>query len=246
MSAEQMGVLRTVRLGQRELVYRLERKSVKNINLRVHRDGTVVASASRRVTAEQVDGFVTEKADFVLHHLAQFAAQEGKRPEPLKLVTGESIWLLGRPCLLTVVQGPKGGVDLDERGLTLTAREPDNYRQKLRILAKFWDRLCMEVFRETLDRLFPRLEAYHAARPSLRIRNMTSRWGSCFSLRADICLNKRLLQAPQSCIDYVAMHELCHLVHPDHSARFYGLLDRTMPGWQTQRAILKENVSIWI
>ena len=238
--------LRTVRLADRELVYRLERKAVKNINLRVHRDGTICASADRRVAAAQVDQFVRDKADFVLRALDSFAAQEARKPAPLELVTGEQVWLLGRLRRLTVVQGPKGGVSWEGDRLVLTARDPDCYEQKLRILGKFWDGLCMEVFQEALDRLFPQLAAYHVPRPSLRIRNMTSRWGSCVSLRANICMSKRLLQAPQSCIDYVAMHELCHLVHADHSGRFYALLDQTMPGWQAQRAMLKENVSLWI
>ncbi len=71
---------------------------------------------------------------------------------------------------------------------------------------------------------------------------MKSRWGSCLPGKGIITLNKRLLEAPRGCIQYVILHELCHLIHPDHSKRFYGLLAAWMPDWKEWKTRLEETV----
>lgn len=237
---------RTVWLGERELVYLLTRKPVKNVNLRIRRDGTVAVSASDWITAERVDAFVAEKGTFILQGQERMARQAARRPAPLELVTGEHIWLLGRRLPLTVTQSAKGGVTWNEMGLTLAVRDPDNPGTKRRVLGKFWDALCRETFGEALTRLHPRLADSGAPMPSLHIRNTTSRWGSCSALRASVNLSKRLLQVPPACIDFVVMHELCHLVQPNHSARFYALMDKTMPDWRERKAELSRGTINWL
>lgn len=72
----------------------------------------------------------------------------------------------------------------------------------------------------------------------IRIRDMTSRWGSCQTVTRMITLNLRLARVPMACVEYVAAHEVCHLVHPDHSAAFYGELERMMPDWRERKKVL--------
>ncbi len=67
--------------------------------------------------------------------------------------------------------------------------------------------------------------------PRLSIKRMHKRWGS-LSGKGTVTLNTDLIRAPQACIDYVVMHELCHLRYHDHSPEFYRLLDAVMPGWE--------------
>lgn len=78
------------------------------------------------------------------------------------------------------------------------------------------------------------MEHLDLARPTLTIRRMKTRWGSC-GRSGRILLNPRLLQAPLDLIDYVVVHELCHLKEHNHSKRYYALLDAAMPDWRDRR-----------
>ena len=73
--------------------------------------------------------------------------------------------------------------------------------------------------------------------PPVRIQVMTVQWGSC-SPAGRITLNPHLVKAPRECIDYVLLHELCHLQHHNHSPNFYKALDRHMPRWRLVKSRL--------
>ncbi len=90
------------------------------------------------------------------------------------------------------------------------------------------------IFRERLDACYPKVEHLDVVYPDLAIRVLKSRWGSC-SPRGRITLNVKLIQVPRAYIDYVVFHELCHLAEPNHSPRFYELLERVLPDWRERR-----------
>ena len=70
-------------------------------------------------------------------------------------------------------------------------------------------------------------------------RNMTSRWGSCQPSTGRICINVRLALYPPECLEYVVVHELCHLLERGHGPRFHALMDTFMPDWKERRAKLR-------
>ena len=70
-------------------------------------------------------------------------------------------------------------------------------------------------------------------------RNMTSRWGSCQPTTGRICINVRLALYPPECLEYVVVHELCHLLERGHGPRFHVLMDHFMPDWKARRAKLR-------
>ena len=73
----------------------------------------------------------------------------------------------------------------------------------------------------------------------LAYRNMKSRWGSCQPSTGRICINTRLALYPPECLEYVVVHELCHLIERSHGPKFYALMDKYLPDWKTRRAKLR-------
>lgn len=97
----------------------------------------------------------------------------------------------------------------------------------------------MTVLMESVDRLYPIVKAYGVKRPSVSIRRMRTRWGSCSVHGGSIRLNAYLCFAEKDCVDYVVLHELTHFIYPDHSKSFYAFIERFMPDWKQRRERLK-------
>lgn len=229
-----------------EILYSLERKQVKNLNLRVRKDGSVWVSAEPGVPCEEIDAFVAGKAPYILKALNHFHEMAQYRPQPKQYVSGETFNILGRGLRLQVTQAAKDSISADGIYIHLGVRDLSDTEKKRRIVSRFLDQQCKTVFGDVMDDLYPLFQKYGVQRPSLRIRDMETRWGSCLAKKGIITLNKRLLEAPRHCIEYVVMHELCHLVHPNHSGQFYAFLAMLMPDWKERKQYLDKTAAYWL
>ncbi len=230
----------------REIQYHLEQKAVKNLNLRVKKDGTVYVSAHTSVPHEEIDQFVFGKAAYVLNAINKFEEMAQYRPQPKRYVSGETFYIQGRALRLQVSKSPKESIQSDGIHLCLAVKDPDGFKRKQHIVKRYLDTQCKSVFGEVIDELYPTLQKYGVAKPILRIRDMETRWGSCLPKKGVITLNKQLLEAPRNCIEYVVMHELCHFLHPNHSKHFYTFLTMLMPDWKERKEFLNKTATYWL
>lgn len=237
---------RTISADGNQILYELERKNVKNLNLHVRRDGTVYVSANRLVPVEQVDAFLESKIGFILNARKRFAEQAQYRPQPKQYVSGETFYIQGRGLRLQVVQAAKDQISSDGVHLYLQVRDPMDFEKKKRMVSRFIDQQCRQVFGEIVDEVYPIFQKYGVAMPTLRIRDMETRWGSCLAKKGIITLNKRLLEAPRYCIEYVVTHEFCHFIHPNHSKQYYAFLTMLMPDWRERKKVLDENTANYL
>lgn len=178
---------RMVPYGDGIITFELERKRVRNLNLRIRQDGSVYVSASPRSPLGAIDAFVMEKGAFIRRAQAQYAKQ-AQRSAALPPV-------------------PRGE--------------------------------CLALFTQAVAEQLPLLAPYGVKLPLIKLRDMKSRWGSCAWQKGQITLNTRLYYAPRECLDYVALHELCHFVHPNHSPAFHALLTALMPDWKARKKRLE-------
>jgi predicted metal-dependent hydrolase len=150
---------------------------------------------------------------------------------------GQELPYLGEKYRLSIVEGERRDPYLFFDSLILALPRPDAQRTVSRTIDSWYRRRAKEVFQQSIGRNEPVISQHGVSRPEFRIRNMRSRWGSCSS-DGRITLNLKLVMIPASCIDYVVMHELCHLVHHNHSKQYYSLLTKCMPDWQLRKKIL--------
>lgn len=229
--------------GRAEIAYCLERRPVKNLNLRIRRDGSVFVSANTTVSCAEIDRFVLNKAKYVLEAIGKFKAACRVKPQPKKCVSGETFCILGRSLRLKVFQTPKETVSSDGAHIYLGVKDLMDYRSKSRLVRRFMGQQCQTVFLDVLDKMFPLVGKYGVQYPMLKIRSLKARWGSCLVRKGVMTLNRGLIEAPMCCIEYVVLHELCHFIHPNHSARFYAFLSALMPDWKERKKLLNRTMA---
>lgn len=217
------------------LEYLLTRKPVKNVNLRIKPEGNIIVSANRYVPVEFIDSFVKSKRAFINQALDKYKERKGQAPAPKRYVSGENYVILGKSLILKVIQGNKESVTSDGVSIVLNVKDTENFKRKKRLMEAWLKERQEEIFHEICQEIYPLFKSYHIEYPIIKIRNMTSRWGSCQTKRGIITLNSKLLEAPRSCIEYVVLHEFSHFVHPNHSKQFYGLVAKYMPDWKLRK-----------
>ena len=235
---------RTVLLEGKLLEYTLERKNVKNVNLHVRKDGSVYVSANTFVSVQQVDDFLVSKAHFILNAQKRFRMQAEMRPQPKQYVSGETFYIQGRALRLKVTQASRNRIFTDGVHIFLELKDLSDCTKRQRMVSNFLDQQCRDVFGGIVQEIYPVFQKYGVAMPIVRIREMDTRWGSCLVKKGVITLNKRLLEAPRNCIEYVVMHEFCHFIHPNHSKHFYGFLSMLMPDWKDRKKLLENHTAL--
>lgn len=237
---------RIVLYENNEIHYLLEQKPVKNLNLRIHKDCRVYVSASPDIPAKCVDDFVVSKGNYIQSVQRKFREMAQYAPQPKQYVSGETFYLLGRGVRLKVEKSMRDTISSDGIYLHLCVKDPDDFAKKQRVVTRYLDDQCRIVFGEIILQIYPIFRKYGVSMPTLRIRDMETRWGSCLAKKGIITLNKRLLEAPRNCIEYVVMHEFCHFVHPNHSKHFYSFLAMLMPDWKERKTILDRSATFWL
>ena len=99
--------------------------------------------------------------------------------------------------------------------------------------------ICKDTIQSLCDAVYPKFQKYGVAYPTVRYRNMVSRWGSCQPKRCVLTFNYALVEAPISCIEYVVVHEFTHFLQPNHSKMFYQQLAMFMPDWEERKKMLE-------
>ena len=214
-------MIKKIDLKGRSITYNLERKNVKNINLRIKADQSIYMSANNCVSDDVIEDFLKEKADYILKALDHYAEIAKYAPSPKQYIDGESFKILGHDHRLKVVQGKRNTVESDESYITLTVKDPSNVELKKKTMDKWLNNYCKEVLLAVCESIYPKFQKYDIEFPKLRFRNMVSRWGSCQAKRKIITFNFLLIEAPLSCIEYVVTHEFTHFLQPNHSKKFY-------------------------
>ncbi|MBR1568461.1 MAG: M48 family metallopeptidase [Lachnospiraceae bacterium] len=226
---------REVRLSTGTLPYTLERKKVKNMILRIKLDGSVWVSAPRRVPIYEVERFLRQEEDYIQRKQLYFDREREKKRPPLQLVDGEQIYYLGRLMTLRVREWPLEAVWIEGDELCIQVSDRENLERKKELLQSWYRDEMQSIFSEMIDQVYARFEPYGVEYPVVKIRSMTSRWGSCTPQKKKITLNSYLIFQPLSSIEYVVVHEFAHFIHLNHSKEFWTLVEEILPDYKERK-----------
>lgn len=219
------------RYGEERIAFqRVSRQNIQRLSIKVHPDCRVVVAAPDSASDEAVLAAVRQRSRWIYEQLRDFR-QQNEHSTPRQYLSGESHLYLGKQYMLKVNVAPRERqeVKLLRGQLVVSVRSYE--AERVQGLLEDWYKLrAREVFTRRLDALLEQA-LWVQTKPPLRLLTMRTQWGSC-SPRGRITLNPHLVKAPRDCIDYVILHELCHLVEHNHSERFYRLLTQVMPQWK--------------
>lgn len=232
-------MLRTVEADGNAISYTLERKPVKNINLRIRADQCVYVSAPKDVAAKMVDAFVVEKSAYILRALKKFKDRNRETVSENKFVNGEAVKFLGRNLRLKIKNASRSKVESDESYVTLYVKDVQDADLKKRVLETWLRKKCKDEITAICKKVYPQVKKYGIAFPEIQLREMVSRWGSCSPKKGFVTFNTALIAMPVSCIEYVVTHEFTHFLYPNHSKKFYQQLATFMPDWEERKKRLE-------
>lgn len=223
-----------VQYGETIIEYQLTYAARKTLAINVHPDLQVTVIAPHDTALDAIQAKVHQRANWIVRQQREFELYLPHIP-PRQYISGETHRYLGKQYRLKVIQAADAEWVKLERGYlhvrTLDKADKDRIRE---LVEGWYRRQARRVFRERVDDLLPRFSQVTLPEFDLKIRYLEARWGSCTEA-GTITLNVKLMQVPKKYIDYVIVHELCHLIEHNHSKRFYTLLDQTMPDWRDRR-----------
>ncbi len=226
-------MIKKILLDGRLISYDLQRKKVKNINIRVKRDLSVHVSASPKVTQREIDKILTEKSAFILSALEKYEklTQTDKQND----LTENSVSVFGHKLPILIINGKKNQATIEENQIILALKDVTDTALRQKTLQSALDSLLRETVDDICRQVYPKFSGFCPEFPTIKYRHMISRWGSCNFKKNILTFNYSLIYAPRECIEYVVYHEFTHFIHPNHSADFYKELSKYIAEHATLR-----------
>lgn len=202
----------------------------RKIIIKVTPDQQVLVSAPIDATDQAVLSSVQQRARWIFKQLRHFQAQQ-EFVTPRQYISGESHYYLGRQYMLKIIENPKEiqSIKLLRGQLMISVRQkkPEIVQ---RLLNEWYREKARLIFHERLNIMLKKT-LWVDTLPHIKLLSMQTQWGNC-SVKGNLTLNPNLIKASKECIDYVILHELCHIAEHNHSDQFYRLMNQVMPNWE--------------
>lgn len=208
----------------------------ERVRIHVHPNGTVEVETPPGKTDKEIAIAVLKRARWIDRNLRQFEKLR-EHCLPRQYVSGETHFYLGRRYQLKVLGDVRDPSFVRMKGgqIQIGLPSPDPAAVKRR-LSEWYKARAKLYLQNRLNQVAADI-SWIDAPPPIKLVKMKTQWGSC-SPTGSIFLNPMLIKAPSECVEYVIVHELCHLQEHNHSKRFYSLLHKELPTWKHVKAKL--------
>lgn len=232
------GGRRVLRYDGRDINFELIYSRRRTLAIQVRPDTSVIVRAPLGSKLDTIDHIVLTRGAWIVKQQKKFATYGTRRSLTRQYADGELHPYLGREIPLRVIACNDERVMLEGDMLTAFVRDVLDAARVERMIRRWYRQQAGTFFEERLRAWLPVFEQRGIHPPkTLTLRDMKSRWGSC-SARGRVTLNVRLMHVAPELIDYVIVHELCHLKELNHGKGFYALLGSIMPDWKARRDAL--------
>jgi predicted metal-dependent hydrolase len=213
--------------GSKKIVYTLLYTKRKTLGITVNPDMDIIVKAPEESSLELIESKVRKRAAWIIKQQNFFLTFHPK-PNDKKYVSGESHFYLGKQYRIEIIDDKKNEVQYKGRYIQINTKNRNNVEK----LLNDWYRIkAKEKFQAIAIPLIEKFKKYNVEPTDIFIQEMKTRWGSC-TPNGKIILNPELIKTPKGCIEYVIIHELCHLVYHNHNQKFFDLQAKESPLWE--------------
>lgn len=227
-------------LGGQKFEYNLTRNAKKNINISIKENGNINVSSPKRVTISEIERIIILKQEWILKSIKKVSSKI-QLCNKYEFDAFSTIYYLGNKLKIICTPSNHNFLEiLDDKIIFYIKKNYiDNIEYKNRIFNAL---LKDELEALTVDMLIKYLKSTSKEILSFKIREMKSHWGTCIPSKKEIILNFNLIHCPIDAIEYVVLHEVVHLIHPNHSRNFYNTVAKYMPDWNYRRRKLRDYI----
>lgn len=208
----------------------------KSVSIQVHPNCTIKVRVPSTLCQNKINKIIELKQNWITKKIAFFKQNQTQNFKTKEYKEGENFYYLGKKYTLKILPAKKNLVELKESLILIYKNSKSNIKN---ILSKWFLKMGLEIFDNRLKVNFEIFcKHYQFPLPTLKLRRMKARWGS-MSYNGIMTLNSHLIHTSLECIDYVIMHELCHLKWKNHGKKFYALQQKFVPNYKEVKKNLK-------
>ncbi len=225
----------TIQFGSSAIDFRIQYSDRRSLGITVTPEMEVLVKVPADTSIEKIKEKIRKKAPWIIKQQSFFLSFQPKTPKR-KYISGETHLYLGRQYRLQIETGKKESVKLKGKFMVVTVSEKSGVKD---LLLEWYMDHARTKFHAIATPLIDKFNKYKVKPSSIVLREMPTRWGSC-TPKGKIILNPELIKASKGCIEYVIIHELCHLIHHDHTQKFIDLQTREMKDWEKWKMKLEK------
>jgi predicted metal-dependent hydrolase len=220
--------------------YKIKFSHRRSIGIIVTPDEGVIVRAPYRTPLHVIEKFLMAKSGWIARHLENYSGMV--RLNHAWIYEGRMILFRGVEYRLKISASEKNSVSLHDDEIIVNSKMPGDMDAGSVILDGWYKRMAAEQITATMDKILKKFSGYGFQPAAMSIRTMRRRWGSCSS-KGRITINSELIKIDSRYLEYVILHELCHLRHHNHGQAFYGLLSEVCPDWKEIRKNLRRYIT---
>jgi len=228
-------MITSIQFGSKQIDFNVVYSDRKTLGITVTPDMDVLVKAPVDSSIQKIKEKILKKAPWIIKQQSYFLTFHPKTTKR-KYISGETHLYLGRQYLLKIELSKDESVKLKGKYIEVRTSNISNVKK---LILNWYLQQARIKYKIIAQPLIEKFKKYKVEPSSIVLRDMPARWGSC-TPKGKIILNPELIKAPKGCIEYVIIHELCHLIHYDHTQKFIDLQTKEMPDWDKWKTKLEK------